>query len=86
LQGIWSLHPEAGITHPSYEESLVKRAMIEGSSRVVALATGEKLGTAMPFVVAPAEAVTDLVTEPGVPPEVLGPFESIGIKVVFART
>jgi DeoR/GlpR family transcriptional regulator of sugar metabolism len=86
LQGIWSLHPEAGITHPSYEESLVKRAMIENSGRVVALATKEKLGTAMPFVVAPARVVTDLVTEPGVPPEVIGPFESIGINVVFART
>jgi DeoR/GlpR family transcriptional regulator of sugar metabolism len=84
LQGIWSLHPEAGITHPDYEESLVKRAMIENSSKVVALATKEKLGTAMPFVVAPAEAVTDLVTEPGVPREVIEPFERLGINVIFS--
>lgn len=84
LQGIWSLHPEAGITHPRYEESLVKCAMIENAGRVVALATGEKLGTATPFIVAPAEAVTDLVTESGVPPEVVEPFERLGVNVIFA--
>ena len=82
LQGIWSLHPEAGITHPDYEESLVKRAMIENSERVIALATPEKLGTAMPFVVAPAGALTDLATEPGVPRNVLEPYELLGIRVI----
>jgi DeoR/GlpR family transcriptional regulator of sugar metabolism len=84
LQGIWSLHPGAGITHPNYEESLVKRAMIENSRRVVALATGEKLGTATPFVVAPAGVVTDLVTEAGVPREAIEPFERLGIEVIVA--
>lgn len=84
LQGIWSLHPESGITHPNYEESLVKRAMIKNSRRVVALATEEKLGTAMPFAVAPAEALTDLVIESGVPGEVTGPYERLGIRMVGA--
>ena len=81
LQGIWSLDPEAGITHPDYEESLVKRAMMENADRMVALATAEKLGTAMPFVIAPARAVTDLVTEPGVSREIVEPYELLGIRV-----
>ena len=84
LQGIWSLHPEVGITHPNYEEALVKRAMIENAERVVALATAEKLGTAMSFIVAPTETLTDLVTGPGVPREVIEPYERIGIRVVVA--
>ena len=84
LQGIWSLHREAGITHPDYEESLVKRAMMENAGRVVALATAEKLGTAMPFAVAPAGAVTDLVTGPDAVEDATQPFERIGINVIMA--
>jgi DeoR/GlpR family transcriptional regulator of sugar metabolism len=84
LQGIWSLHPEAGITHPDYEESLVKRAMIEDAERVVALATAEKLGSATSFLVASAGALTDIVTEPSVSEGTLEPYERLGIRVVFA--
>lgn len=84
LQGIWSLHPEAGITHPDYEESLVNRAMMENAGRVVALATPEKLGTAMPFVVAPAGTVTDIVTGPDAADDVTQPFERLGIRVIVA--
>jgi DeoR/GlpR family transcriptional regulator of sugar metabolism len=45
LQGIWSIHPEVGISLPNFEEARVKRAMIESADRVVALASAEKLGT-----------------------------------------
>jgi DeoR/GlpR family transcriptional regulator of sugar metabolism len=82
LQGIWSLHPEVGISHPNYEEAQVKRAMIESSDRVVALASADKLGTASSFVVAPANAVTHLVTESSVPDEVLDPFREVGVTVL----
>ena len=84
LQGIWSLHPEAGITHPDYEESLVKRAMIENAGRVVALATPEKLGTAMPFVVASAGSLTDVVTGPDAAEDETQPFERLGVNVIIA--
>ena len=82
LQGIWSLHPEAGITHPDYEESLVKRAMMENADRVVALATAEKLGTAMPFAVAPAGFLTDIVTGPDAAEGETQSFEDLGIDVI----
>ena len=84
LQGIWSLHPEAGVTHPDYGESLVKRAMMENAERVVALATAEKLGTAMPFAVAPAGALTDIVTGPDAAEDETQPFEGLGINVITA--
>lgn len=84
LQGIWSLHPEAGITHPDYEESLVKSAMIENAERVVALATPEKLGTAMPFVVASAKTITDLITGPDAAEDATQSFERLSINVIVA--
>lgn len=82
MQGIWGLHPEVGITYPHYEEVHVKRAMMESADRVVALASAEKLGTASSFVVAPASAFTHLVTERGVPDEILDPFRKLGIEVI----
>lgn len=85
LQGTWSLHPEAGITHPNYEESLVKRAMIENAERVVALATAEKLGTATPFVVAPTETLTHLVTESDMSRDTIEQYERFDIRVVLAQ-
>ena len=81
FQGIWSLHPETGISHPNYEEAFVKRTVIESADRLVALASAEKLGTISSFVVAPAEAVTHLVTERSVPAEVLDPFRKLGVEV-----
>lgn len=82
LQGIWSIHPEVGISHPDFEEARVKRAMIESADRVVALASAEKLGTASSFVVAPASACTHLVTEREVPDEMLDPFRKLGTTVL----
>ena len=82
LQGIWSIHPEVGISHPHFEEARVKRAMIESADRVVALASAEKLGTASSFVVAPASAFTHLVTEREVPDEMLDPFRKLGTTVL----
>jgi DeoR/GlpR family transcriptional regulator of sugar metabolism len=82
LQGIWSIHSEVGISHPHFEEACVKRAMIESADRVVALASAEKLGTASSFVVAPASAFTHLITERGVPEEILNPFRDLGLKVL----
>jgi len=82
LQGIWSIHAEVGVSQPYLEEVLVKRAMIESADRVVALASAEKLGTASAFVVAPASVYTHLVTERGVPDEILDPFRELGVEVV----
>ena len=52
--GICSLHPELGITVTHHDEAYVKRAMVEASAEVIALATADKLHTASPWVVAPA--------------------------------
>ena len=44
--GICSLHPELGVTVTDHDEAHVKRAMVEASAEVIALATADKLRTA----------------------------------------
>jgi len=82
MVGVCSLHPEVGISVLDPEEAHVKRAMIAGAAEVVAVADGEKLGTAAPYVVAPLTALTRLVTEASVPDEVLAPYRAQGIIVL----
>jgi DeoR/GlpR family transcriptional regulator of sugar metabolism len=61
--GICSLHPDLGVTTTHHDEAYVKRAMVEASAEVIALATADKLNTASPWVVAPLAEVTHLVTD-----------------------
>jgi DeoR/GlpR family transcriptional regulator of sugar metabolism len=82
--GVCSLHPEVGITVIDLEESYVKRAMIENAAEVVAVSSADKLGSAGPYVVAPLEELTHLVTERSVPADKLADYRGRGIEVVLA--
>jgi DeoR/GlpR family transcriptional regulator of sugar metabolism len=79
--GIWSLHPDAGITGPYHEEAEVRRVLLERADRVVGLASRDKLGTVSAFASGPATALTDLATEPDVPDELLAPFRDLGLAI-----
>jgi DeoR/GlpR family transcriptional regulator of sugar metabolism len=82
--GVCGLHPQIGVTTEDLEERHVKAAMIEGASEVVALADHDKLGTAMPMVVAPLSAVTHLVTDTWADDGALAPYRALGIEVLLA--
>lgn len=82
--GVCGLHPEIGVTTNDIEERHVKAAMIDGAAEVVALADHDKLGTAMPAVVAPMSAVTQLVTDADVDDRALDPYRRLGIEVIRA--
>jgi DeoR/GlpR family transcriptional regulator of sugar metabolism len=82
--GVCGLHPEIGVTTEDLEERHVKAAMIEGAGEVVALADHDKLGTAMPIVVAPLRAVTHLVTDADGGDRALAPYRALGIEVLLA--
>ena len=82
--GVCGLHPEIGVTTEDLEERHVKAAMIDGAAEVVALADHDKLGTAMPIVVAPLRAVTHLVTDADVDDDALAPYRALGIDVLHA--
>src|SRR4051812_8109141 len=82
--GICSLHPEVGITVDELEESYVKRAMIANAAEVVAVASADKLGSAAPYVVAPVDELTHLVTEDSASADQLEGFRAAGVEVVLA--
>jgi DeoR/GlpR family transcriptional regulator of sugar metabolism len=81
--GVCGLHPEIGVSVEDAEEREGKRAMIAGAAEVVGLADHDKLGTALPFVVAPLTELTTLVTD-ATDDEVLGPYRALGIEVLQA--
>ncbi len=81
--GVCGLHPEIGVSVEDPEEREGKRAMIAGAAEVVGLADHDKLGTALPFVVAPLSELNTLVTD-ATADEVLAPYRALGIDVVQA--
>jgi DeoR/GlpR family transcriptional regulator of sugar metabolism len=81
--GVCSVHPEIGITALDHQESQVKRAMIANAAEVVAVLSAEKLGSAAPYVIAPIEELTYLVTDEDTP-ERLDPYRRAGVEVVPA--
>jgi DeoR/GlpR family transcriptional regulator of sugar metabolism len=72
------------VTTDNLDERHVKAAMIDGAAEVVALADHDKLGTAMPIVVAPMRAVTKLVTDADTDERSLEPYRRLGIEVIEA--
>jgi DeoR/GlpR family transcriptional regulator of sugar metabolism len=80
--GICSVHPEIGITALDHDEAQVKRAMVEASAEVIALATADKLQTASPWVVAPVSELTHLVTDAG--DDVTAAYADAGVSVIRA--
>ena len=80
--GICSLHPELGVTTTDHEEAPVKRAMVQASADVIALATADKLHTMSPWFVAPLADVTHLVTDAD--DELTADYSRAGVSVVPA--
>jgi DeoR/GlpR family transcriptional regulator of sugar metabolism len=82
LLGICSIHTELGVTGPDFEESEVKRAMIESSKEVIALATLEKLGTAEAYYVCPTDNLSVIVTDQPADYEEFDVYKEKGIRMV----
>jgi DeoR/GlpR family transcriptional regulator of sugar metabolism len=80
--GICSLHPELGVTATDHDEAHVKRAMVEVSAEVIALATADKLRTISPWFVAPLQDLGYLVTDAR--DDVTADYAARGISVVRA--
>jgi DeoR/GlpR family transcriptional regulator of sugar metabolism len=63
FMGICSIHPTIGVTTINYEESEVKKAIVEVSKRVVAITPHERINTAEAFFICPLESVDTIVTD-----------------------
>ncbi|HWV29385.1 MAG TPA: DeoR/GlpR family DNA-binding transcription regulator [Dyadobacter sp.] len=82
LLGICSIHADLGVTGPDFEESEVKRTMIESSKEVIALATTEKLGTAEAYYVCRTERLSVIVTDKDSDKEEFDIYRKLGISLV----
>jgi DeoR/GlpR family transcriptional regulator of sugar metabolism len=82
--GLCGLHPQTGVTVEDSDERAVKAAMIDGAADIVGLADHDKLGTALPFVVAPLSSLTHLITDREADPSALDPYRALGIEVLTA--
>jgi DeoR/GlpR family transcriptional regulator of sugar metabolism len=79
--GICSLHPEAGVTNIDLAESELKYAMVQAGSRVIALSTSDKMGTAEAFKVCDLTELDTIITD-RLEPELVAPYQKLGIKVI----
>lgn len=79
--GVCSLHPILGVTGMDLEESEVKTTMVECSSRVAALATGDKMGTAEPYRVCDITDLDTIITD-NASLDFLEAYRELGIRVV----
>ena len=82
--GVCALHPEAGLSTDDLEEAHVKRAMVEASADVIALATADKLRSGSAYLVAPVAELTHVVADTAAPDELLDPYRAAGVTVTRA--
>ena len=82
--GVCALHPEAGLSTDDLEEAHVKRAMVEASADVIALATADKLQAGSAYLVAPVSELTHVVAEAAAPDALLDPYRALGVTVTRA--
>jgi DeoR/GlpR family transcriptional regulator of sugar metabolism len=78
--GMCGLHPEVGITVGDREQAYVKQAMIGASAEVIGLISLRKMGSSLPYLVAPASRLSRLITDAS-DEDVLNPYRSQGIQV-----
>jgi DeoR/GlpR family transcriptional regulator of sugar metabolism len=74
-----------GITEFDDEVAEVNRAAIDHSSRLVVLADASKIGVDAHAVVAPAAAISILVTSAGAPAAELDRLRAAGVEIVIAK-
>jgi len=74
---------ENGLSCGTYGEREVKRAVTKRARRRVALVDSSKFGRSMPFTFAEWEEIEALVSDDGLPEEVIREVEKRGVKVIL---
>lgn len=80
--GASSINVKQGLTEIGYEVSVVKRAMISASDRVVSMFTSDKLNKKMPHSVCELHELDTIVTELDPEDERLEKYRKTGIKIL----
>lgn len=79
--GVCSIHLQLGLTGHYYEESEIKKTIVNASQQVVALTTLEKIDTAESFYICPPTALHAIITTSPSDAK-LEPYKSAGISVL----
>ena len=83
--GVEGFSVRSGLTTPAIAEAEVARVMIEQTrGQVVVVADSSKVGVVADFSIAPIEAATTLVTDPGLHAEYRAELTALGVQVVVA--
>jgi DeoR/GlpR family transcriptional regulator of sugar metabolism len=65
-----------------YEVSLVKKAMMEASDKVVCMVTSEKLNTKMPYLVCELNQLSTIITDLNPKNPILEEYVEAGVQVL----
>jgi DeoR/GlpR family transcriptional regulator of sugar metabolism len=82
FMGICSIHPTIGVTTIHYEESEVKKAIVDVSKQVVALTPVERINTAEAFFICPSTSVDIIITDDDGKASTEESFKELGIGVM----
>ena len=80
--GVCSLHHQMGVTTPFYDETEVKRVMVQRANKVVAITTLNKIGTAESYKVCDITSVDTIITETDHHNDLFAPYQALGIKMI----
>jgi DeoR/GlpR family transcriptional regulator of sugar metabolism len=82
LLGVCGMHHQIGVTMPDWGESVVKRKMAEGSQKVIALVTADKLNTAENYVVCPYQQIDVMLIDNTISETQLLDYQGKGVEIL----
>jgi DeoR/GlpR family transcriptional regulator of sugar metabolism len=84
IMGMDGISLEKGLTTLNFLEAGVKKSMIEASEEIIIVVDHTKFGKVCPIPVARLDRVSKIVTDTGVPEEMIRALERQGIQVLLA--
>ncbi len=82
ILGTRGLHPELGITEIDWDETQVKKAMVNASQELACLVIAEKIGSTNPYLICPPAAISTLVSSLSPQDPKLLPFRRQGVDLL----
>ena len=83
--GVDGIDPEVGLTTPDVFEAQLSALMISVSREVVAVADSSKFMHRSLSVIAKLDGIHKLVTDEGIPPQMLDSLHAAGVEVIIAK-
>lgn len=82
FMGVSSINVRAGLTEMGYEVSLVKKAMMKASDKVICMLTSEKINTKMPYLVCDLNQLNIIITDLNPEAALLNEYLKAGVQIM----